>query len=56
MNPSDKNGSYRFYFYIGSTRMGFDEKFPEWQVVEKIGRMGMTFAVLKTSLPRSPEA
>ncbi len=38
-------------FYIGTSRLRYDKKLPKWPVIERIERLGMTFAVVKTSLP-----
>lgn len=38
-------------FYIATTRYGADRILPDWQVIAKVERMGMLFAVVKTSLP-----
>lgn len=43
-------------FYISSTRMGFDKRYPEWKTIDSVERMGMIFTVVKTSLPQLPGA
>lgn len=38
-------------FYIATTRYGADNLLPDWPVIAQVERMGMVFAVVKTSIP-----